>query len=56
MEKGIDVVEDIPFGDAVVMIMRSELLQRPIGDILPPVAAVFSCVGWAKPTLCGKIS
>ena len=40
MQEPIDVVEDIPLAD-LLAILRLELLERPIGDVLAPVAAVF---------------
>lgn len=41
VEQGIDVVENVPFGDAVVDVVRAELCQRPIGDVFAPVRTVL---------------
>ncbi len=41
MEQGVDVVEDGPFVDGRVGVVVPELGQRPVGDVLPPVAAVL---------------
>src|ERR1035438_10606421 len=41
MQHGIDVVEDVPLADSRVAVARLELLQRPIRDVLPPLAPVF---------------
>ena len=57
MQHRIDVMKDVPLGDGRIVIMRPELLQRPVGDVLATVAAVFGvgvegdcCGGGAEPT------
>ena len=41
VEQGVDVVEDVSFGDCLVLVVPSELPQRPIGDVFAAVCAVF---------------
>ena len=41
MQESVIVVEDVPFGDGVVVVMRSEFCQCPIGDVLTSVCAVL---------------
>ena len=41
VQHGIDVVEDVPLGDAGVGVVGSELVQRPVGDVLAAVGVVF---------------
>jgi REP element-mobilizing transposase RayT len=33
VQDGMDVMEDVPFGDGRVAVMRSELFKRPVGDV-----------------------
>src|SRR5208337_5100499 len=41
MQHRIDVVEDVPLGDVGVVVMRTELIQRSVGDVLASVGAGF---------------
>ena len=41
MQESVVVVEDVPFGDGVVLVVGSELRQCPIGDVFAAVCAVF---------------
>ena len=41
VQQAIDVIEDIPFADGGVVVVGAELIDRPIGNILAAVAAVF---------------
>ena len=41
MQHGIDAVEDVPLGDVGVGVVGAELVQRPVGDVLAAVGAVF---------------
>jgi hypothetical protein len=41
MQDAVDVVENVPLADLLVVVVLAEMLQRPIGDVLPPVRAVF---------------
>ena len=41
MEQGVGVVEDGPFVDGVVLVMRAELGQGPVRDVLAAVAAIL---------------
>jgi hypothetical protein len=53
----VDVVEDVPFGDGGVVVAGAELFERPVGDVLAAVRAVFG-VGVERETLgaaLGKI-
>ena len=34
-------MENVPFGDSLVSVMGAELLQRPIGDVLPAAPPFF---------------
>ena len=34
MQQAVDVVEDVPLADAVVLIMTAKLLPHPVGDVL----------------------
>ena len=34
-------MKDVPLGDGIVSVMRPELFQRPIGDVLSAVAPVL---------------
>ena len=38
VQNGVDVGEDVLFSDAVVRVVRAELIQAPIGDVLEPVS------------------
>jgi hypothetical protein len=40
VQQPVDVVEDVALRDALP-VGRPELPQRPVGDVLPPVAAVL---------------
>jgi hypothetical protein len=37
VQHAVGVAEDIPLGDRVVFVVRAELLQRPVGDVLSAV-------------------
>lgn len=39
VQDGIDVMEDVPFGDGGVGIVGAELFERPVGDVLAAVGA-----------------
>src|ERR1017187_6513547 len=41
VQDGIDVVEDVPLGDVRVGVVVAELVQRPVGDVLAAMGAVF---------------
>jgi hypothetical protein len=41
VQQAIDVVEDVPLVDLLVLVVVAELLQRPIGDVLAAVRADF---------------
>jgi hypothetical protein len=49
VQHGVDIVEDVALGDSFA-ILRLELFQRPIGDVLAPVAAVLG-IGVERETL-----
>ena len=40
MQEPIDIVENIRLLDAIVSVMRPEVLQRPIGDVFSAVGAI----------------
>lgn len=35
------LVEDVPLGDGGIVVVRSELFEGPVGDVLAAVGAVF---------------
>ena len=41
IQEGVDVVEDVAFGDGVVVVVRPILCQRPIGDVFAAVCAIL---------------
>ena len=41
VQEPIDIVENIRLLDAIVFIMRPEVLQRPVGDIFSAVRSIF---------------
>ena len=41
MQESVVVVEDVPFGDGVILVVRAELRQCPIGDVFAAVCAVL---------------
>ena len=41
VQDGIDVMEDVPFGDGGIAVVRAELFKRPVGDVLAAVGAVL---------------
>src|SRR5450631_1375310 len=41
VQDGVDVVEDVPLGDGGVVVAGAELFERPIGDVLAAMGAVF---------------
>ena len=41
VQEGVDVMEDVPLGDGVIVVMGAELLQGPVGEVFPAVGAVF---------------
>ena len=41
VQQGIDVMEDVPLGDGVIVVMGAKLLQGPVGEVFPAVGAVF---------------
>ena len=41
VQDGVDVVEDVPLGDGGVVVVRAELFEGPVGDVLAAVGAVF---------------
>ena len=53
MQHGIDVVEDVPLGDAGVGVVGAELVQRPVGDVLATeyVPARFKVIRHVRPKL-----
>jgi len=40
MEQAVDVVKDRPLVDLLVLVVRAELLERPIRDVLAAVGAI----------------
>src|SRR5438552_12513501 len=45
VQDGVDVMEDVPLGDGAVIVAGAELFERPVGDVLAAVGAVFFGVG-----------
>src|SRR5436309_2247224 len=41
MQHRIHIVKDVPLCYRTVRVADAELLQRPVGDVLAPIAAVF---------------
>ena len=41
MQDSVDVVEDVPLGNVPVMVVRAEFVERPVGDVLAAVGAIF---------------
>ena len=41
VQEAVDVMEDVPLADRVVLVMRAEPRQRPVGDVFAAVAAVL---------------
>ena len=41
MEDGVGGVEDVPLGDLVVGVVGTKFGERPVGDVLAAVGAVF---------------
>ena len=41
VQECVVIVEDVPLGDGIIAVMLSEFRQRPIGDVLTSVCAVF---------------
>jgi hypothetical protein len=41
VQDGVDVVEDVPLGDGGVVVAGAKLFERPVGDVLAAVGAVF---------------
>lgn len=41
VQQAIDVVEDVPFADLLVFVLRAKFIQRPVGDVLAESGAVF---------------
>ena len=41
VQQGVDIMEDVPLGDGVIVVMGAELLQGPVGEVFPAVGAVF---------------
>ena len=41
VQERVVIVEDVPLSDGVIVVVGSEFRQRPIGDILLSVCAVF---------------
>jgi hypothetical protein len=41
VQDGVGVVEDVPFDDRRVAIVGAELFERPVGDVVAAVGAVF---------------
>ena len=50
MQESVGIVEDVPFGEGVVLVVGSEVCQCPIGDVFTSVCAVF-VVGVERKTL-----
>jgi len=49
VQDGVDVVEDVPLGDGGVAVVGAELFERPVGDVLAAVGAVFGVGVEGKP-------
>src|SRR5271157_4308155 len=41
VQDGVDVVEDVPLADGGIVVAGAELFERPVGDVLASVGAVF---------------
>src|SRR5205823_7197649 len=41
VQNGVDVMEDVPLRDGAVAVASAKLFQRPVGDVLTAVGAVF---------------
>ena len=41
MEHAVDVMENVPLAHLFVVVVSAELIQRPIGDVLAAIRAVF---------------
>ena len=50
VEQTVDIMKDVPLADGLVPVMRPELCQRPIGDVLPAVPPIL-VVGVERETL-----
>ena len=57
VEQTVNIMEYIPFGDCVIFIMRAEVFQRPIGDVLAAICPVLivGVEGEALGITCGKM-
>ena len=42
VQQTVNIMENIPFANASILMMLTEVVQRPVGDILAAVLAVFS--------------
>jgi len=41
VQNGVDVMQDVPFGDRGVAVVGAKLFEGPVGDVLTAVGAVF---------------
>jgi hypothetical protein len=41
VQHAIDVVEDVSFGDGFIVVVRAELVECPVRDVLVAVGAIF---------------
>jgi hypothetical protein len=41
VQDGVDVMEDVPFGNRGIVVVGAELFEGPVGDVLAAVGAVF---------------
>jgi hypothetical protein len=57
VQDGVDVMEDVPFGDGRIAVVRAEFFERPVGDVLAAVGAVFGVGVEEKiPSCCGSVT
>jgi hypothetical protein len=41
MQHRIDVVEDVSLADVRVVVVGAKFVERPVGNVLPPIRAVL---------------
>jgi hypothetical protein len=42
VQNPVDVIEDVPLGDFLVLVMLAEMFQRPVGDVLAAIRTLLS--------------
>jgi hypothetical protein len=54
VQNTVDVIEDVPLGDLLVVVMLAKMLQRPVGDVVALVCPLFVVMVEGEALMAGQ--